>query len=444
VAEEGSERMGRKWRSQTGILNQSAVDALLSLWIKEDEGLRFMQIHKGLVEKGIVRNIEDKKATVRILTKATNQELVKHNEDSKLYFLNAVSQEFKLFNYLNGLRQKSEVTQLNYGSFLSKLCKLYFMGMPSSAFRHEDCSFLLEVLVDRVSRLFEALWVLATEIEIRKREAVDNQLHDYVLREVMLELLPYYLGSRAGPDLDGLSIDGLKTVMARIIEVLPNEVEPMVATLKERLAERLSEINKRIETIKLDEERIQYEKRFFEDKRPDFALIVIPPDYYLDENWSEKSSIKLFLDKCKEKSALYLASYLIQFKNQNVINVLDLYGQELLGVEKLIQTKSLYEKMYTSDYVATSIINLYGISSKKSKDKLLSEVRKLTEKFGRKSIIKYLAFSKSHRCFFLPTIEKEKLLQEIFPNYSEEEIHSWLNEGARLFTSLSEERIKDL
>ena len=229
---------------------------------------------------------------------------------------------------------------------------------------------------------------------------------------------------------------------------IPGKIGSIVPTLKDELTRRFEELSEQMGTEKDDLETVAYKmnhyRSFFEEKRPDFALIVIPPDYYLDEEWSEKSEIKRVLVKYKKKSSLYLASDLIRFNRQNVTNVLDLYGKEILGIEKLIQTKSLYEKMFASDYIATSIIDRFIIGSKRERSRLLSEVRELTEKTGRKSIIKYLAFSRSRHCFFEPTKEKEKLLQAIFPHHSEEEIHCWLSEGSNLIDDLKAEKITDL
>ena len=102
------------------------------------------------------------------------------------------------------------------------------------------------------------------------------------------------------------------------------------------------------------------------------------------------------------------------------------------------------KKMSASDYVATSIIDRFIIGSKRERSRLLSEVSELTEKTGRESIIKYLAFSRSRHCFFEPTKEKERLIKAIFPHHSEKAIHSWLDEGAKLLASLNEEKIKNL
>jgi hypothetical protein len=428
---------GRKPGAETGKLSQNVIDALATLWHgRESDPLTFMQIHKWLVKRGIVKSEKQKASTVRILEKAKKQELVKH--EGNQYFIDVVPEEFRVFDYLQRLRNKAKTSRFTIGSTFCTTCELYLLGMPESALKYPDIENMLQVLGVRISKLYQAFRVLAEEA--KRRETLPNTNH-YIpydaARELLLELIPYYLANNAGSSGNGFAIEDLNKLIPKMIEALPEEVEPQNPTRKNIILKHFKVLN---ELIKL-----QNEEKFSspEEEPKDFALVMAPPEGWVDEDEQDRRWIKQELEEYADKSPLYIASILLMFKKENVDNVLYIYGRKLLEAKKLNETKKLYEKMHASDCVA-SLIHDFEYYDDKDKAEAMKIIQDLTQKHGRKSIIVYLAFSRSSTCWFLPTPEKEKLLQQFFPYHSEQEIHDWLTEGAELHKPLAEEKWKHL
>ena len=434
---------GRKPSSETGKLSQKVKDALLSLWINQEDPLTFMQIHKGLVRKLIVKE-KHKAATNRILKKAQEQGLVKHESGSREYLITIVPEEFRVFDYLQRLRQKTVTTRFQVGGSFWSLCQLYLVGMPQSSLENPDLQNMLQVLGVRISRLYEAFRALAQEA--KRRQTLPNTSHHIpydAARELLLELIPYYLGSKAGCDGDGLAIEDFNMLIPEMVDALPEEAEPQNPTLKDIILRHFKVFN---ELIRNEEKHWELEWRSYlspEEKAQDFGLVIVPPEALVAENDYDKRWIKQVLEEYASKSPLYIASSLLSSKKENVDNIFDIYGRRMLEEKKLNETRELYKKMYASSEV-DRLIDGFSFYPKEDKRKAMQMITDLTEKHGRKSIIVYLVFSQSSKCWFIPTPEKEKLLQRFFPRHSKQEIHDWLAEGAELHKPLSEEKFQDL
>lgn len=438
---------GRPSSLESEKLSQRVVDAILSMWALPEDELNFTQIHQGLVRRGIVPKREYRYKTDRILKKLCEMKLINKIGRGR-YRLNVEPDEFKIFDYLQTLRQRRETSQFRVGGFLWSLSQLYFLGMPQSVLKYEDAKYALEILNVRIAQLFEALRILAKEVETREKEAVESKLlllPSQVVRELLLELIPYYLGCKAGMDSDGLPLDELNMVLPKMIHSLPEEVTPQSPTRKEIIMEYFDVINRLMN--KREEEQENEEKLFevFQEKPEDFALIVIRPEHLIDESGSQKREIKNELVEwsSENKSALYIASSLLLFDKENVLAVLDTYGRKYLGKQKWKETRELYEKLHASDQVA-GIISDFDFYNGKEKVEAKKYIQELVDEYKVKTIITYLPFSHCSLNFIIPTPRKEKILQEFFPQLPIETMHEWLNDGAILATKISEEKIADL
>ena len=189
------------------------------------------------------------------------------------------------------------------------------------------------------------------------------------LREATLELIPYVLGSLAGCDHDGLSLEDLYKLTPLLIQVLPEEVDPQSLTRKDRM-KKYFEILKSLKYKVLEQEEEEIEE-YFSKKTKDFALVIIPPEDLIAEDEGERRAIKKNLEDFAHKSPLYIASSLIAYKKENVEAVLSIYGARLFKKSKLKKIMELYEKIYASDQIACIIKN-YGVYD----DKLKKQAKK--------------------------------------------------------------------
>jgi len=319
--------------------------------------------------------------------------------------------------------------------------------MPPSVSQYVDAEYALEILNIRIAQLFEAARILANEVAQRERKASSKNrilpLPHQVVRELLLELIPYYLGSRAGIDADGLPLDELILVLPKMIQSLPQEVTRQSPTTKNVILRNFLAINKLMKAW--EDEKDKLEEELAEEEINDFALIVIRPEHLIDESGFEKRWVKeeLIKHSLKNKSSLHIASSLLLFDKENVIAVLDLYGRKYLGKERWKETKELYEKLCASNQIGR-IISSFDFYDEKEKVEAKKYVREIAYNHGVKKIIGYLPFSHCSLNFILPTPAKEKTLQKFFPQIPKGKIHEWLNEGATVASQICDEKLDDL
>lgn len=437
--------VGRPASLESEKINQSIIDAVLSIWVHPEDELSFTEIHRGLVRKSIVQKKEYRYKTDRILKKLCKMKLIEKIGRGR-YRLNVEPDEFRVFNYLQTLRQKCGITRFRVGGSLWTLSQSYFLGMPESVWKYEDARYALEILNVRIAQLFETLRILAKEVEKKEKEAVENKLlllPPAVVRELLLELIPYYLGCKAGMDFDGLPLDELNMVLPKMIQSLPEEVTKQSPTRKKIIMKYFLVINKLMKAWEDEEENLR--GKLDEEKTKDFALIVTRPEHLIDESGFEKRWVKHEIVNCslENKSALYTASCLLHFDKENVLAVLDTHGRKYLGKQKWNDTKELYEKLYASNRVAR-IISDFDFYDKKEKVEAKKHIQELTDEHGNKTIIEYLPFSHCLLNFILPTPRKERILQKFFPHIPLGKIHEWLNEGAIVASKIGEEKLNDM
>lgn len=425
-------------------MSQTIIDAIVSLWVDPEDELSFSQIHEGLLRKGIVQKREYRYKTDRILKRLS---LGQKNLISKVgrgrYRLQVNPDEFKLFDYLKRIRQ---LAKFDVGGTFWKQSELYLYGMPETVSDYVDAKYALEIINIRISQLFAALNLLAKEVKNREKEHKKTsppKLPSSVIRELLLELMPYYLGSKAGMDFDGLPSDELNTVLSRMAGTLPEEVTPQSSTLKSLILENLKVLTSM--TMREDEEQNEDLIEKFNKKTEDFALIVTLPEFSIDESGYEKRWVKSELREYgrEGKSSLFIASSMLLFKKQNVADVLDVFGRKYLGSQKWKETHELYEKLYASNCVARAIDG-FEYYDQKEKKEAMDFIQKLINDFGIKNIIFYLPFSHVSLNFIIPNAYKEKILERFFPQLPLETIHKWLSEGAVLANTISDQKLKDL
>ena len=437
---------GRPADSRTGELSFKTINALASLWIAPEDGLSFTQIHKGLVKKGIVKKLQNKMTTSRILKRAIKMGILQKKD--RKYYLNVPPEKFNALNYLQKITESHETTKLRVGGWLWTLCQLYCVGMPNSILKHEDLKFILDILLPRISWLYQALKDLAEEAERREKNPSYGGMPMYALREATLELIPYVLGGIAGCDFDGLSLEDLHKLIPLLIQALPEELDPQSPLQKHILATYFKVLDRfKNEALKQEESMEQQEEaeieEYFNKKPKDFALVIIPPEDLIAEDEVERRGIIEDLEEFAHKSPLYIASSLLAYKKENVEAVLSIYGAKIFEKSKLKKIMELYEKIYASNQVAR-IIDSYGFYDNKLKKEAKKIVNELAAKYGWKSLIMYLPFSRVTKFSFSTTNkERLKLLTEL-SLVSKEAVEEWFHEGIKMKEPIYKDKFEQL
>lgn len=466
---------GRPASMQSEKMNPRIIDATISLWNwdnpEEEKG--FTEIHKGLVKKGIVQKEQYKYKTARILeqlgdgtTEKKGLKLIKKNMETRKYSLNVEPAEFRIFDYLQTLRKKNHVARGRIGGAFWTSHDMYFLGMPDQVFNDKEGNYVLQILNVRLAELFNAYRALAAEMKTRKEGQSEGQpsgLPRTVIRQLLLELAPYYLGSRAGIDGDGLDMEELNETLTKMIQGLPEKIEVdegwSASTQKDLILENLGKINalnltyisnkKKAwkTTDELTETMNEDIEETTKENEMDFALIVTGPEHLIDSKGSAQRMIRdeIIEHGNEDESPFYLARLLLCQEREDVLKALEVYGRKYLGQEKCNRTREAYEKLYAANWLAEVITESHMRTlfkeetfNKREKSWVDKNIRKIMDDFGIKTLITYIPFSNSSMLFNRPTLEKEKAIHQFFPQVPAENIHEWLAEGAALASEIFE------
>jgi hypothetical protein len=435
---------GRSAGRQNGQVNQIVMDAILSMFSDSEEVRRFHQIHETLAQKGLVKYTFQ---TARNLARLEGLSYVK-KIGRGMYQSNVASDEFKVFDYLQTLR-KGQVTRGQVGGTLWKSHEMYFLGMPNSVWSDREANYVLQILTIRLAELFTAFQTLANEMKTRKQEEHKSQsfgLPPMVVRQLLLELIPYYLGSRAGLDFNGLDANELNDVLPKMVGILPEQIVDAKgfssATQKDDILQEFGLINA---LGIIHEKRAQNTGRtgVLQEEDNRFALIVTGPEHLVDSKGYEQRWIRDDIIECgkEDESSILLAHRFLSQRRENVLEALKIYGHKYLGSKKAEETKDAYEKLYAANWVA-EIINESTSKekpfSKKERSDITATIGRFINDFGVKALIVNLPFSVCSMTFLHPTPEKEKAIQEFFPQIPAEKIHEWLCEGATTASNIFE------
>jgi hypothetical protein len=301
----------------------------------------------------------------------------------------------------------------------------------------------------------------------RHDEGQPSGLPQTVIRQLLLELTPYYLGSRAGIDGDGLSMDELNDALTTIIQALPEKIDVdkgwPASTLKDSILENFGYINalnliyirNKEKTRKTTDQLTERLKEDIEETTmgndTDFALIVTGPEHLIDSQGFTQRTIKdeIIEHGNEDESPFYLAHLLLGQKREDVLKALSTCGRKYLGPERCKRARDAYDKLYAANWLAkvmsTSDERAFfkeGPFDKKEKSEIDKTMNQITQSFGIKELITYLPFSKSPLIFQGPTPEKEKLIQKFFPQVPAENIHEWLSEGSTLASNIFERSLE--
>lgn len=312
----------------------SRLNEILKLWGNR-EVLRFSEIHKGLVELGIVKP-RDKKKTVRILNGLMQRGLVE--KASEGYRLTVKPKQFNMIEYIGKLVKhygaKRYIYEGRVGGRFWSLAELMLIGFPDldrERLRkleevYPALRLTMEVLMVRLARIYDALRELAYILRARlegKRIDRFSELRDIrerILRETLLELVPYYLGDRAGVEGDGLPTIDLIEAYEAMMEALPEHVMFNIQPVgKENLKEIFNSVKAFAEVLaesmreEAESGRYDWVVNDHDGGYHDFILVVGPPRELV--NWNEENFRRLLLNmeeakKCGIKSPIFYAYFI--------------------------------------------------------------------------------------------------------------------------------------
>jgi len=447
---------------------QAIMDSVLAVWPDDSVVMQFMEIHRALIEKGLVTNEDDRYKTDRLLKWLIKEGYVEKIDRGK-YRITVKPDEFKLFDYLQKIRSDYRGNSLNFysrtGGSLWASNETYHLGMPEEIMIYPDADFCLQILSIRLDRIFRALKAVSQTVKMRRDLDERIPLPSEIIRQVLTEILPYHIESKIGMDGDGLYITDLYEVIGQIIQNLPKIVETQEgwssSLQKERLDEYYQIVGKFLKETeeylekKREEDRIEWEKNPVREfplrpERYHYAMIITEPEYLIDEIAHEKRQLFEEIEELVEEDIddIYIAASLPLNDPDITRDVLQKYGTRLLGRKRSKRIRNLFEKIWASHVIAQWLD--YPLIPIRTGNEIPPEIFESIDnikKLGHteNEIVRYIAHSKASMNFISPTKEKINLLYRLFPNMSKNRINSFYLEGvqeARKYSDFVLEKLK--
>ena len=419
---------------------QYSIDSALALWPADRLEISPRDLSDSFFRNGLITSKLQRYQIIRILNQCIKAGHVEKVAPGR-YRLKSKPDEFKLFDLLSNLREQARRDNLVFtgrvGGSLWTANETCYLGMPEDVTEVKDAWALMSILELRLSRIFLCYQGLANLLQRRRETQSNIPLPSQFLREVLAELLPWWLESKIGPDGDGLYITDLVNINEKIITSLPETVESegwVSDTQKELLLDSFKTIKKIIENReKYDDEQrninrdYDYEEETNELKRH-FAMIITEPEFNLDENTFENRQVyDIMKDSIKEKTDnLEFVTDVILYDYNTVKNNLKKYGTNTWGYKRSKEILELYEKVYLSNLIS----RWFGSFPKGVTTEICNAVNSFIEKGNKpKDIVYYLAFSHGSINFIQPTEEKKKIIYQLFPDIPHEKIDEWYLAG---------------
>lgn len=180
-------------------MRQRTIDAILTVWKPNEAFLTYTQIKHRVVEKGLIKENNDRSLS-RWLGKLVINGMLKKTEGG--YFLETKPKAYKVFDYLNELRQKypDYIYEGEVGGWISHVCALTYLNFDETIIREKDEKIAFDIISTRIGYLFEALYLLKNNVLKRRSGLSKLRLNDWVVREAFFGLLTRSIGEHHATD----------------------------------------------------------------------------------------------------------------------------------------------------------------------------------------------------------------------------------------------------
>jgi len=228
-------------------------------------------------------------------------------------------------DFIRKCRKEGKILFWEYGGFFSTSVQFIMLGIPQNNPRPEWKEKFLAILLERQAEIYKAV----EDLLIYDEKSVS--LMSEVSRQVLLELIPYLLGHKAGVDHDGLDAHSLLKEVSRLMEFIPY-TDP-----QDEIHEYLKIFQQSIEN---HTENLEYPKKIAEK----LVMMSIPNDWKLDDSYDKRELVKIltkgFKDKLSNETVMF---ELVNFWDQEII--LDTLSElEYLSKDKISEIKKYYQE----------------------------------------------------------------------------------------------------
>lgn len=204
--------------------------------------------------------------------------------------------------FIKKCREEKKVSFWQYGGMLSTAAQFILLGVPKHKTMPEWKEKFLKILLERHGEIYRAIEILLTY------DHKTASLMSEASRQVLLELIPYWIGHKAGEDNDGLNAYDLLKEVSRLSGFIPH------SNGRDEVSEHITIFEKSLE----DHEKYHVYPKKIADK---LVMITIPNDWTLDENYDKRELVRYMTKAVRRKFSIesilfWLTSH---FWNQDIV-----------------------------------------------------------------------------------------------------------------------------
>jgi len=175
------------------IMQASKIDAIISAWRNEGDILPYSRIKWHLVNKGIIKETNDRSLS-RWLKNLVEDGILEKTK--KGYILKMKPKAYQVFDYLNEMRKKfgDNIYEGEVGGFFSHICAMTYLNFDETLLQEIDERIAFDVISVRIAELFSALYSLKNTVLKRRVGLNQLDLADTTLRETLFGMLIESIG----------------------------------------------------------------------------------------------------------------------------------------------------------------------------------------------------------------------------------------------------------
>ena len=229
--------------------------------------------------------------------------------------------------FIDECQNKNAVQELSMGGIFWKMSDVSLLGVPENQSLPKWKKEIFDLLLERMTLIFDSIRYLVTNDSSKPIHSANY------LRQMMLEIIPHYLGARLGEDRDGEEFYKLRDEVENLIRVIT-----MHGYDTSNMVDRFTKIKKWTEQscsgIKSSE---------ITDK---FGMVLLPPNYVIDsDNAADELVLSMLKQMDDEESKESIVSMLVtQMRPEYVTRALKKYKNYFQDgeIDKIIH---LHEKI---------------------------------------------------------------------------------------------------
>lgn len=226
--------------------------------------------------------------------------------------------------FIKKCREEKKITYWQYGGMLSTAAQFIMVGVQPRKTIPDWKEKFLKILLERHGEIYRAIEILLTY------DQKSASLMSEASRQVLLELIPYWIGHKAGEDSDGLNSYDLLKEVSRLSGFIS------YSNGRDQVSDCITMFEK-----SLEDHDHEYPKKIA-DK---LVMITIPNDWTLDENYDKRELVRYLTNAVKRRFSTEVILFWLTSHFWNHDIVLEVLSElEYLSKTKITEVTKYYNE----------------------------------------------------------------------------------------------------